>query len=320
MNSKLRLRNGGQENVTDNTTKGQPIDSDRPEEIRVWYMSIDGDQEGPFAAAELKAFAKNGKLRQSDFIWKDGMEEWVPARRVTGLFTTPPPVPKKQPPPQPLLDQQQSPRRSDSSAFDPRSNHQYRQLARLPGHYDPNSFLTIWNWNLWLTVSSVACLFLGGLFAAFVPELGIILILLGMLVFLPASVFHFVLLYRCWSTIQGPQARTTPGKAVGFLFIPFFNFYWFYVAYMGLTQDTNQFLQSRDQDGPRMSENTALWFLISFFVGFVPYLNIIANILFFVFQVILMKQAADCARFVTVQRQREDQQTAAPHDASVSLS
>lgn len=53
------------------------------------------------------------------------------------------------------------------------------------------------------------------------------------------AVVAAVLIYKIWAAIQGPTARTTPGKAVGFLFIPFFNFYWIFQAFWGWTKDYN---------------------------------------------------------------------------------
>jgi hypothetical protein len=49
-----------------------------------------------------------------------------------------------------------------------------------------------------------------------------------------AVVFSYMLLYRSWLLLQGHGARTTPGRAVGFCFIPVFFFYWWFVAYAGL--------------------------------------------------------------------------------------
>lgn len=71
-------------------------------------------------------------------------------------------------------------------------------------------------------------------------------------------VFSFILLHRQWSLLQGFGARTTPGKAVGFCFIPFFNFYWFFVAYAGLATDTNNYLQSAGNKTVRMSYGLAI--------------------------------------------------------------
>ena len=62
----------------------------------------------------------------------------------------------------------------------------------------------------------------------------------GVLLFLinvPAIILVLKLHYRCWSAVPPGRARTTPGKAVGLLFIPFFNFYWFFESFAGLAED-----------------------------------------------------------------------------------
>ena len=52
-----------------------------------------------------------------------------------------------------------------------------------------------------------------------------------------------MLLYRCWEIVQdGGYASTTPKKAVGLMFIPFFNLYWFYFALSYLCNDLNDFI------------------------------------------------------------------------------
>lgn len=50
---------------------------------------------------------------------------------------------------------------------------------------------------------------------------------LGLLAF----IYKCILLYRLWSLVPPEEAATTPGKAVGFQFIPFFNLYWNFIAY-----------------------------------------------------------------------------------------
>ena len=54
------------------------------------YYKHGGRQHGPVTGAELKELAAAGKLLPDDLIWKEGMEKWVPARSVKGLF---PPAP-----------------------------------------------------------------------------------------------------------------------------------------------------------------------------------------------------------------------------------
>ena len=50
-------------------------------------------------------------------------------------------------------------------------------------------------------------------------------------------VFTCVLHYKCWRAIPSSFARTTPGKAVGGLFIPFYNLYWAFPSFGGLGKD-----------------------------------------------------------------------------------
>jgi hypothetical protein len=48
---------------------------------------------------------------------------------------------------------------------------------------------------------------------------------LAWLAILYGAVVQMMLIYNAWSAINDGQARTTPGKAVGFLLIPLFNIY-----------------------------------------------------------------------------------------------
>lgn len=64
-----------------------------------WFRRVNGEEVGPHSADELKALAQSGELLPDDLIWKEGLAEWVPARKVTGLFdgvksANPPQAPK----------------------------------------------------------------------------------------------------------------------------------------------------------------------------------------------------------------------------------
>lgn len=57
-------------------------------------------------------------------------------------------------------------------------------------------------------------------------------------------IFHLIVLYKHWNIIQGVrQVSTTPGAAVGFLFIPFYNLYWVFIAFYKLSVDQERFAQ-----------------------------------------------------------------------------
>ena len=96
----------------------------------LWYFQRDGVRHGPFRAADLKQRADAGDFGPADLIWKEGLERWIPARSLKGLFpaiapnpaealppplpeacagakrTGPPPLPDEPPTPPPLPTEQ----------------------------------------------------------------------------------------------------------------------------------------------------------------------------------------------------------------------
>ncbi len=62
-----------------------------------WYYTQGGQQLGPFTAADMKKFAEDGKLKQDDLVWKEGMANWVAAKAVKGIFPAAPPLPVSRP-------------------------------------------------------------------------------------------------------------------------------------------------------------------------------------------------------------------------------
>lgn len=51
-----------------------------------WYYSRQGQRVGPVTASQLRDLAAAGTLASTDLVWKDGLKEWIEARRVMGLF------------------------------------------------------------------------------------------------------------------------------------------------------------------------------------------------------------------------------------------
>ena len=89
----------------------------------------------------------------------------------------------------------------------------------------------------------------------------------GILVYVlmvPAIVFSSLILHKLWSLIPPLKARTTPGKAVRFLFIPLFNFYWHFVAIYGLAKALNA-----ETGRKSVSERASFIVCFSFLVPFV---------------------------------------------------
>jgi len=67
-----------------------------------FYVSINGQQAGPFDMNTLKQMIMQGQINKESFVWKEGMPSWLPASQVpetAALFSAVPPPP----PPPPAL-------------------------------------------------------------------------------------------------------------------------------------------------------------------------------------------------------------------------
>lgn len=60
------------------------------------------------------------------------------------------------------------------------------------------------------------------------------------------------LIYLMWQAIQDGHARVTPGTAVGFLLIPFFNFYWVFRAIACFPKDYNNFVDRHELNAQKL--------------------------------------------------------------------
>ena len=61
-----------------------------------------------------------------------------------------------------------------------------------------------------------------------------------------ANVVGLVLHYKLWKAIQDPYSIVTPGKAVGYLFVPFYNIYWLFRSIYGFAVEHNDYIQRRE--------------------------------------------------------------------------
>lgn len=100
-----------------------------------------------------------------------------------------------------------------------------QNFVNISAHFKTPFIWTITGWSL---------AFLYGIFSpAFLGILGIVSFCLAFSIFC----------YRCWDAVQdGWYASTTPRKAVGFMFIPLFNIYWFFYSLLNLCNDFNDYI------------------------------------------------------------------------------
>jgi hypothetical protein len=107
-----------------------------------------------------------------------------------------------------------------------------------------------------------------------------------------------ILLYRFWNIIQkGNITRTTPGKAVGFTFIPIFNLYWFYVAYIGLAKDMNAYCDENNIN-VRFNESLALSWYILTLLSAIPLTGVITGIIAFILYLVMMKKFSELSEII----------------------
>ena len=125
----------------------------------------------------------------------------------------------------------------------------------------------------------------------FIP--GILVLLLGMALASIAAIIGYVILYKAWQAIQDGQPRTTPGKAVGYLFIPFFNLYWMFIAYWGWAKDCNAYISAKGLSLTPLPEKLYLTLPIIVLCGAVPYVGSVAGMATLVIFIIMCMQMID---------------------------
>ena len=235
----------------------------------MWHFTASGKPGGPVSFEELARLANLGVInRMTDHVWCDGMANWTLISQIEDLYSTPPPL-----------------NISASSNY----NELPREIRKT-------------NYALFATLAIVASI---------LGNIGTILYCIGLiyldndslmagiifhLVSLPFSISLTVLagmyIYRMWLIIQGPQARTTPGKAVGFLFIPLFNLYWMFISIGLWAKDYNRFA-SQEMNAPKVNAGLfqALPILACInILGFIPYFAPILSIPWLVIGLLVFSQ------------------------------
>ena len=72
-----------------------------------------------------------------------------------------------------------------------------------------------------------------------------------------------IIVYKSWALVQDGHARTTPDQAIAFSFIPGFQFWWWFIAFKSLARDMNRVMVNEHIAGQPVSEDLAMWFVIS---------------------------------------------------------
>jgi hypothetical protein len=222
-----------------------------------WYYIFNGQQQGPIDEGTIQQLMQNRIVNANTMVWQVGMPAWAPLQS-TSL--------------QALVPVSNLPPAAPPSAL----------YSGVPYGYQvmPQAVINAGSLNQLFMVFWI-------LLAVSLP---LAFIIIGFFTAIAAGVIAYILLYRYWQVIQDGNVRTTPGKAVGYSFIPFFNFYWVFTAFHGLAQDMNRYARERNIQAPVVNEQLALWYCILIVCSIIPYLNFVTGIAVLVIMIILYNQ------------------------------
>lgn len=93
-------------------------------------------------------------------------------------------------------------------------------------------------------------------------------------------IYNFLMLGKMWGAIKDGQTPVTVGKAIGFLFIPLFNFYWVARAWGSFPTEYNKFIDRNRFNVSRLARFIFLLYPILQQVGIILFLPLIKFISF----------------------------------------
>lgn len=99
------------------------------------------------------------------------------------------------------------------------------------------------------------------------PQIGAVWSLWALVPLVYSVVIWLRLVFVIWEAIQDGYARVTPGKAVGLLLIPFFNFYWVFRAVACFPKDYNEFVDRHELKAPKLEPHMFVAFSVLFCAG-----------------------------------------------------
>jgi hypothetical protein len=250
-----------------------------------WFVHSDGEQMGPYSGEQLVQYVQEGRIIAETLVWAEGMPEWLPASQIEGLIPVAPaarPAPAWAPPG--ARTPATSAARARTSPYAPPAS---SLTAQAVGGQYPYIPVKPAGFGLWLLT------FLGGLLCFLIgfismtagvassaqaasaagsqeidvaraTGMGAVFVVIGWIFLMVSAVFFYINLYRAWSCLQAGAPRTTPGKAVGFLFIPLFNLYWIFMAIAGLASDWNRIVASYEdlKAAPKLNDTMFVLFCI----------------------------------------------------------
>ena len=118
-----------------------------------------------------------------------------------------------------------------------------------------------------------------------------LLVFMGLVgVLITVVVLRFV--HRIWTAVQDGHARMSPGQAVGYQFIPLFNFYWVFQVWAGFASDFNAMARRRGLTLPRLRPGLFAAVIVLGMLSALPYLAVV-GVASFALAVALFRRVCD---------------------------
>ena len=134
------------------------------------------------------------------------------------------------------------------------------------------------------------------------------LLVLGIPLLIYLAIVSCKFVHKSWSSIQDGHARTGPCKALGFLFIPFFSFYWIFEAFWGFAKDYNAYTARHGiQAAPKLPEGLFLAFCILSLVNIIPFVNYVMWIPTFIIFAVIISKVCDAVNALPSQSTKQNQ-------------
>jgi hypothetical protein len=180
----------------------------------MWYYEIQGQKKGPVNKDVILGLFHNGAIDGETKVCRDGEQEWINLAE-TDVYQLP---------------------GSAAIPLDQKTNvHPHRvKPSKLKALY-------IW-WMVLYLVSLFISLLIAPLTRNSMVELATGLNCIILPVTITSLILDFILLYKYWEINQDGYSLTSPGKAIGFLFIPLFNIFWIFISIGGLASDQNRYI------------------------------------------------------------------------------
>lgn len=220
-------------------------------EPKIWYISRDGRSgQGPYTTQTIIDMLRLQQLTPENYIWKQGEQARLFSQEpFFQMF-----LPKK--------------RESDKKLPFWKSDAETPEGKKISKTY--TAYMFSYLCTLLPLILGVLFLILGlacenrNLFVT-----GVVFLVMASIGSVVVCIISLILHFLFWKAVQPFDARTTPGKAVGFLFIPYFNLYWIFVSYCSLARDMNRALADQNSE-KKVNEGLALTYAILLLIPGLP--------------------------------------------------